>query len=505
MATAALATAIVACGDDDSDSVASACPPDPPNTIADGFPEPPVRTSEDGVLETTLRASYGSVTLDGEEYETMNFEGTVPGPTLAICAGDTLVVHYENDLGDTPEGWLGGISPEAHEHGAPPEEGQLINLHTHGFHVSPEGNSDNVFLDIPPGDEVTYEYEIPEDHPPGLLWYHPHRHGYSEPQVYAGLVGAIVMQGGLDGAPEIRDIPTRTMVITSTQLGNGKIVPVQKSLTEKSPYFVNGELEPEVRIRPGEVQRWRILNANDNAIVDMRLHGHTFFVLANDGNTLTEVSPRTRLLIGPGERREVLVQGGPGGSYELESLPFSQFQGGGVPSSTIATLISSGERVDDTLPEGTLPTNEWEDLRDAEVDQRHEIVYTEEEVKPGQFEFLLNDKPFDSSRIDETMKLGEVNEWVLTNDTTEWHTFHIHVNDFQVTAYDYKRVPDVSSARPQDVPSRDIDPEDTVKLPPGGTVTMRTRPTDYTGKFVFHCHMLFHEDRGMMGVVRVTD
>ncbi|HEX6115803.1 MAG TPA: multicopper oxidase family protein [Solirubrobacterales bacterium] len=508
-ATAALAIGAAGCGGDDGDdtsrSAAADCPADARPTIDDGFPEPPVRSSEDGVLETTLRASYGPVELDGDEYETMNYEGSVPGPTLAVCPGDRLVVNYVNDLGDTPASWDGGVAPEAHEHGEGGGHGQLINLHTHGFHVSPDGNSDNVFLEQAPGEEQTYEYDIPEDHPPGMLWYHPHRHGYSEPQVYAGLLGVIDMRGGLDVAPEIRDIPTRTMVITSTQLGDGEVVPVQKSETEKSPYFVNGELEPEIPIRPGQVQRWRILNGNDNAIVNMRLHGHTLYVLANDGNTLTEVSPQEKLLIGPGERREVLVQGGEEGAYELESLPFSQFQHGRLAGSTIATMTAAGEPVDDELPLGELPADEWEDLRDAEVDQRHKIVYTEEEVAPGQFEFLINGKTFSPDRIDQTMRLGEVNEWVLVNGSEEWHTFHIHVNDFQVTDYEAKAVPDVSTGRPQDVPEGDIDPEDTVKMPPGGKVTMRTRPTDYTGKFVFHCHMLFHEDRGMMGTVTVTD
>jgi suppressor of ftsI len=504
-AALASALAIGACGtDDDSGSESAAnCPDQTRPTIDDEFPEPPVRTSEDGVLETTLRASYGPVELAGDEYETMNYEGSVPGPTLSVCPGDRLVVNYVNDLGDTPASWDAGVAPEAHEHGAGPEEGQLINLHTHGFHVSPEGNSDNVFLEQAPGEEQTYQYDLPEDHPPGMLWYHPHRHGYSEPQVYAGLLGVIDMRGGLDEAPEIRDIPTRTMVITSTQLGDGKVVPVQESETPKSPYFLNGELAPEIPIQPGEVQRWRILNGNDNAIVNMRLDGHELYVLANDGNTLTRVSPNRRLLLGPGERREVLVQGGEEGSYELESLPFAQFQHGDLAGSTIATMTSEGEPVQDELPVGELPTDEWEDLRDAEVDQRHRIVYSEKEVAEGEFEFLINGKTFSPDRVDETMQLGEVNEWVIVNDSEEWHTFHIHVNDFQVTGYNAKNVPDVSIERPQDVAAEDIDPEDTVKIPPGGTVTMRTRPTDYTGEFVFHCHMLFHEDRGMMGTVTV--
>jgi FtsP/CotA-like multicopper oxidase with cupredoxin domain len=477
----------------------STCIPDPPSEISDGLRTPDVRTSVDGVLETTLRASYGPVELDGRQYDTMNFEGSVPGPTLVVCPGDRLVVHFVNDLGDTPDDWLRALPDE---HGVPHDEGQRTNLHTHGMHVSPEGNSDNVFLDLAPGDTFTYEYQIPDDHPPGMYWYHPHRHGFVEPQVYAGLFGVIYVQGGLDELPELADVPTRTIVINSLQLGDGKVVPVQKSSTPKSPYLVNGVLEPEIEIRPGEVQRWRILNANDNAIVRLGLEGHTFRVLANDGITLDEAVDRKTLLIGPAERREVLVQGGPEGEYELESRAFAQFQGGNLPASTVARVRSSAAPVEQPLPAPGVLTTPQEDLRDAPVDERHRLVFTERQVGKD-YEFLINGKTFDPDRIDESMGLDEVHEWTLVNATTEWHSFHIHVNDFQVIAYEGKKIPRVSNGRPRDLLLTEIDPADTVKMPPGGTVTMRTRPTDFTGKFVFHCHMLDHEDRGMMGVVTV--
>lgn len=476
------------------------CIPNPPPTITDGFRTPDVRVSTNGVLETTLRASYGPVDLNGQQYSTLNFEGSVPGPTLVVCPGDTLIVNFVNDLGDTPPEWLDGA---AKEHDVPHDQGQVTNLHTHGLHVSPNGNSDNVFLDIKPGETFKYEYQIPEDHPPGMYWYHPHRHGFTELQVYAGLIGIIYVQGGLDELPELADVPTRTLVVHSLQLGDGVVVPVQESESSKSPYLVNGVLEPEITIRPGEVQRWQIANANDNAIVKLALDGHTFRVLANDGNTLQEASTRKQLLIGPGERREVLVEGGPAGSYELESLEFSQFQDGKLPASTVAHVRSEGEPLGQPVPAlGPLPSGE-EDLRTAEVDSRHKLVFSEKQVGKNNFEFLINGKVFDPDRVDETMKLGQVAEWKIVNATTEWHTFHIHVNDFQVVAYKGKKVPNVSNGRVRDVRLSEIDPEDTVKMPPGGTVTMRTRPTDFTGTFVYHCHMLFHEDHGMMGVVTV--
>jgi suppressor of ftsI len=513
VALAVVALALGGCGG--GKPIVQGCISNPPPTIHDGFPESDVRASENGVLETTLRASYSPVTLNGHTYTTMHYEDSVPGPTLVVCPGDTLIVHLENDLGNAPKAW-GPTPPTLH---APGGQGQLTNLHVHGLHVSPRGNSDNVFLSIAPKWELTYTYHIPEDEPPGMYWYHPHRHGFVESQVYAGMFGAIYVQGGLDELPGVRDIPTRTMIINSLQLGKARkvtsrakssatrpplVVPTAKSSTAKSPYLINGTIDPTIDIAPGELQRWRILNANDNAMVRLSLPHGTFYVLANDGITLQRISPQKTLLLGPAERREVLVRGGPAGTYELTSDAFRQFQGGRVPAATIATVSSKGSRRHDPLP-GPVLDRHVEDLRGAKIAQHHRIVYTEKQVRGGNFEFLINGKVFNPNRVDQVMTLGQVNEWTLVNRTTEWHTFHIHVNDFQVTSVKlHRRVPGVSPGGVRDVAPGEVDPEDTVKMPPESTVKMLTRPTDFTGKFVFHCHMLFHEDHGMMGVVRTV-
>ena len=489
--------------------VRAGCISDPPARIADGFREPKLLVSKDGVLETTLKATYSAVDINGTKYKTMNYNGAFPGPTLIFCPGDRVVVHLENDLGAAPAAWK-QIPPYPMH--MDPGKAQLTNLHTHGLHVSPNGHSDNIFLSLAPGRTLTYEYHIPKSHLPGLNWYHPHRHGYVENQIYAGLFGVIDIQGGLDTLPEIRDFPIRTLTLASLELGskNAKepvVVPTPKSLTGDSPYFINGELNPEIDINPGEVQRWQILNTNDNAIVRLGLDDHVFYVLSNDGISLAKISPQHSLLLGPGERREVLVQGGPGGTYRLRSLAFRQFQGKGnlVPETTIATLNSSGSQVDDTLPKEAL--TKPVDLRGEKIDQRHRLVFQERKNKEqGGFDFLINGKAFDPNRVDQVMTLGEVNEWTLVNKTEEWHTFHIHVNDFQVVSVNAPHVSNVSSGPPgiEDVAPSQVDPADTVAMPPHSTITLLTRPTDFTGKFVFHCHMTFHEDHGMMGVVKVV-
>ena len=144
--------------------------------LHDGFPEPPALYSHDGALDVRLRAAVGPARMGNTRVSAWSYDGSVPGPTLVICAGDHVTVHLENEL------------PEA------------TNLHTHGFHVSPEGNSDNIFVHVEPHQQFTYEYAIPTDMSPGSYWYHPHIHMHVEDQIFRGMAGAIVEEGGLDRA-----------------------------------------------------------------------------------------------------------------------------------------------------------------------------------------------------------------------------------------------------------------------------------------------------------------
>jgi len=149
--------------------------------------------------------------------------------------------------------------------------------------------------------------------------------------------------------------------------------------------------------------------------------------------------------------------------------------------------VSRGAEVDEPLPPKRI--EHVTDLRDFRVDRRHEIVYTQDLTK-SPVEFYINGRQFDPDRVEEVMHLGEVEQWTVENNTDEWHSFHIHIQDFQVTKVNGK-------------PVRGVYEADTMGIQPGGSFTMRTRPTNFTGKSVFHCHVLGHEDLGMMAPVRV--
>jgi FtsP/CotA-like multicopper oxidase with cupredoxin domain len=441
-----------------------------------------MRFSRHGVLNTRLRASVSSVAIAGRRFVTMNYDGLFTAPTLVFCPGDSVTIHLINNL---------------------PQE---TNLHVHGLHVSPNANHDNVFLDIRPGRRFTYQYSIPLDQDPGMFWFHPHRHRLVEDQLYAGMAGAILVQGGLDD--RLAKIPQRIMVIQNTELCDSKgqsvpfgdsgtqpcsppghTVPASNAYIKYSPYLVNGAIDPVVHIRPGQIQRWRIVNANADAIVELTLARQQLQVLAQDGNTLRWMRPARVLLIGPGSRREILVRGARPGRYAMTALPFAQYKGAKPTSRTLLTVVSSGRPMAGRLPTGSLASPV--DLRRVRADRYRRIVFHEVVPPSGKTQYLVNNHLFDPNYVPITMKLGSVEQWTIVNADTEWHTFHIHQNPFQVISLNSR-------------PLRYVAYEDTVAMPPESRIVIRMHPTDFTGKFVFHCHMVFHEDNGMMMAVRVV-
>jgi FtsP/CotA-like multicopper oxidase with cupredoxin domain len=454
----------------------SRCPKHAAPFIHDEFPEPNFRRSRNGLLQVRLRAARVPTEINGKRYVTPSYNASFPGPTLVFCQRDLVRINLRNALRESD--FKGEHAGET-------------NLHTHGFHVSPRRPQDNIFVTIPPSRNFQYQYKIPGDHPPGAYWYHPHVHGQTNIQAFGGMAGAMVVRGGLDVQRGYRNIGTRVIVIQQTTLDDANGTTVQPGpqgpfTPMGAQFFINGELNPEIPIQPGELQRWRIYNATAGSFVDLQLEDQPFQLLATDGNNLQTRQREDSLLISPSSRREVLVRGGPEGTAELVALPFAQF--GGAPSAqqTLATLNSQGPEVDDPMPPRRL-NDQQPDLRKKPVNSHHEIAYTQSPPH-----FFINGEQFEGPQdVAEVLKLNKVSEWTIRNETNFWHTFHIHINDFQVIEHNGKPVPGQRK-------------DDNVSIPPNESITMRYLPRKYTGKFVFHCHVLGHEDNGMMGVVKVV-
>ena len=461
------------------------------------FVEPEVRVSQDGLLDTTLNCRVQSVPLAGSTATMSVYEGASPGPTLRVRPGDKLRVTLVNMLDDLPPG-LPATSPflcsPMSMGGEQMGEMCDTNLHVHGMHVSPEGNGDNVFLTVKAGESFQYEFQIPENHPAGLYWYHPHLHGRTTNQVFGGLAGAIIVEGDIDELPGIAGLPERLLILQGTKLyEDGSVINILDTPptgpSQESAYMrlVNGQLNPTMTMQPGETQRWRILNASVNVFFRLQLDGHQLHQVAKDGNTLNETWSRDEIVLSPGERAEVLIQAGPAGSYALRAL--SMATGFNTQKeATLATLVVDGEAVKpQPLPTTLLPV---EDFSMVPIDQSRRITFQfGPPINPPQTIFWIDHEIFDGERDDQTVQLNTTEEWVIRNATANWHPFHIHINDYQVTAINGTPVP----LRYH---------EDTTAVPPFGEITMRTRYLDFPGRWVYHCHILLHEDKGMMGTVR---
>jgi FtsP/CotA-like multicopper oxidase with cupredoxin domain len=317
-------------------------------------------------------------------------------------------------------------------------------------------------------------------------------------QVFAGLAGPLIVEGDLDALPGIAGVPERLLVLHATQLypDGGSVqsitdVPGPPTdgpvMQKKYSRLVNGQLNPTMRIRPGETQRWRILNASPNVTYFLRLDGHQLHQIAKDGNPLNETWTRDAIPLSPGERVEVLVQAGPAGTYAFRTLPIAV----GINTMkdpTLATLVVDGNPVTpQPLPTTLLPL---EDLSTAAIDQRRQINFQfSPPIGPHEAIFWIDHQVFSGDRDDQVVRLNTTEEWVIRNATDAWHPFHIHINPYQVVAVNGRPVPVRYN-------------EDTTAVPPLGEITIRTRFLDFPGRWVYHCHILLHEDNGMMGTVR---
>jgi FtsP/CotA-like multicopper oxidase with cupredoxin domain len=478
--------------------------------------QPKVLSSADGELSLTLTARRGVVDMGApQRVKTYTYDGIVPGSTWEVHPGDTLKVRLVNHL---PE--LEDQHPDLDR----PHEWTNTNLHTHGLHVSPAGNADNVFLDLAPGAEQQHEIAIPGDHPGGFFWYHPHRHGAVTQQVRAGMAGALIVRGAIDEVEEVAAAKERVLVLQAIELGDDYelLDPIPHPTTEQAffprtqvLYTVNGALTPTIKMYPGEVQRWRMVNAAEGKFMSLRLERHDFHVLAWDGLTLAAPDDAEILMMSAGNRVEALVRAGKPGKYDLVLTPGSSQRPDipGMPGAHLAATPSTGPTTTTTAvpPEfktRTIATIEVTgdgpamglptalpafDPPILPIAKTRDFTYTVQRDPDDEFlSFGVDGVPFDVARPPYQMKLGTAEEWTLTNAhdhklMRHAHAFHIHTNPFKVT-----RVNGVDLATPLW--------RDTYVLTgdTGDSFTFQSNFDDFTGKLVEHCHVLAHEDLGMM-------
>jgi FtsP/CotA-like multicopper oxidase with cupredoxin domain len=396
------------------------------------------------------------------------YNGLYIPPTLRVSPGDVMTIELINHFD------------------------QMTNLHQHGTIVSPLDHGDNVFIDVVPAEHYQQIINFPPDHPPGMLWYHPHMHGLVEGQIFGGMSGCLIVEGMLEPFPQLRGIKERIMLLEDFQNIDGRI-PGEGQINSDAgtTRTINGQVAPTITIHPGELQFWRIGNIGADIYYRLKLDGHVFYEIARDGARHNQLVRLDEILLPPGARSEVLVRGGPVGVYQLRTLYFNEGQvGDQYPEVNMATVISQGcPRRPVPLP-GNDQFPPVVDLRNFPIAKHRIFVFSE---NPNTNQFYINGMQFDPNVVNTTVKLGTVEEWTVKNVADEEHVFHIHQLHFQVTERNGKKLPFVGR-------------QDVVNLPVHSTTKILLPFLDpvQVGKFVYHCHIVSHEDNGMMQTIEVV-
>jgi FtsP/CotA-like multicopper oxidase with cupredoxin domain len=425
--------------------------------------------SENGVLEATLTAAPGTVRLGDYIFPGILYNGSYLPPVLRPRLGDVMRIGFRNRLPTDPS-----------------------NLHFHGMAVSPKGRSDNVFVHVGPGTDFDYEVRIParDRQGPGLFWYHAHAHGVVAKQILGGLSGGLVVDGFEQLFPIVRGMPERFFFIKHIEHAEREIV------------SVNGQVNPVVPIRPGEMQFWRIANIGATMFLKFRIEGMPLYVVATDGHPLSRPRSLSGFFIGPGERIDAIVIGPPAGEYTMHTIAFRDSAWGTPePAQAMAMIVSAGPRAvgpgaqAQVLSQRVRGARWIDEVRAAPIARRRTLEYSR---TPDRKVFMINGRTMDENRVDQTVRLGDTEEWTVVNTDQQYHSFHIHQTGFLVTQVN-------------GVPLHEDSLRDTFSVPPAtdrgpGTLKVVIPFTDpvIVGRFVYHCHAVDHEDKGMMGIVEVV-
>jgi FtsP/CotA-like multicopper oxidase with cupredoxin domain len=457
---------------------------------------PPELRARNHSLSLTLHAVVGP---DGRN--SFSFNGQTKPPVLRVFPGDQLNITYINDLPAKPRESC-AISPCL----------DMTNLHFHGLQVSPNAPQDDV-LDMMamPGETLNYSVQIPRDHPPGLYWYHTHPHGESQRQVLDGMSGAIVIESIDRYVPEVRDLREQIIVVRGREIKHDAEAADLKQRVELSSkgcggeaekaeriFTVNGEVRPDIEMSPGERQFWRIVNASADSYLDLELMGQSFEVVAMDGMPIAYHNPghpmrvADHVLLPPAGRVEAIVTGPAPGTRGFLSTRCVDTgpDGDPNPAMVLADLVpgsgfSSTEKK--TASAGPPPAYKAIDVT-AEEKAPPRFVVTFTEDKSG---FYINEKKFAADAAPMArVKIGSYQHWRIVNATNELHPMHIHQTHFLAYAENGRALPDPVWL-------------DTVNVPHGGSVDVIMDFTDpvIKGMSVFHCHLLNHEDKGMMAKI----
>ena len=387
------------------------------------------------------------------------YNRSLPGPVIEAREGEVVRIAFTNRL------------PEP------------TNLHFHGLHIPPQGRADNIYLDIPPGGRFLYEFQLPPGSA-GLYWYHPHRHRLVARQMWRGLAGALVVRGPDDAFPALAAFEERIVLLRDVALPEGELSPhgVRDWHKGKEGDWVvaNGGIEPVFPVARGGV-RLRLINASNARPLHLaRGDGRPLAVAAVDGRLLPRPRMVASYLLPPAGRVDLLVPLGREEEVPLVALRYNR----GVPSPRLRNRFLLALRGAGSGPPLPLPDRLPAPPPPPAPERAPERLALSM--------FFINGRSYRRERVDVRRRLGEVQLWRVENVGSMDHPFHLHTWPFYVLGSNRWPAPVAGWA-------------DTVNLRPGEVLELLVPFVGYTGRTVFHCHVVEHADRGMMGTVEVVE
>jgi FtsP/CotA-like multicopper oxidase with cupredoxin domain len=535
------------------------CPrPEPGSKVE----EPEDLRSQNGVLEAYLTASNAAQSNGAIRYCYTDAAGH-ESPNLRVHPGDVVILHLTNALTEVKHGSTAPMPTHAHAHSAadPCTSGIMspvsTNLHFHGLTIPPVCHQDDVMkTSVQPGDApFEYRFKVPDNEPPGLYWYHPHIHGFSKEQLLGGASGALIVEGIERAKKAAAGLPERVLIVRDQDLINPNAAPaksepvVPKFMIDRDGDAANNgtgfgkpakdlsinyvpvpypDYPPAtIEVRPGEKQLWRVLNASAITYLNLSvIFNHApqpLGLVAMDGVPMNQndslkdsVDTQTHIGLPPGARVEFIVTGPSAGENALLVTRTVDTGPGGEndPNRMLAKIVASERAPEsrsklESSPEPLPPASEAWLGAALPVRVRH-LYFSEKLIDPNDptsaVEFYLTvdgeePKIFDmNSDIPNIVaQQGTVEDWIIENRSRELHAFHIHQLHFLLLDYMGRQL------------NEDF-LRDTVNVPyydgrslayPSVRLRMDFRDPNTVGTFVYHCHLLEHEDKGMMGSIQV--
>ncbi|MFC3533764.1 multicopper oxidase family protein [Vogesella facilis] len=454
----------------------------PPPAAPQGGPLPPLPAGEhlpplpllsnqaqaSGRFSASLEAAPLQAALwgDGRQTTFWAYNGSLPGPLIELWEGDQLEIAFRNGLA------------------------QPTTIHWHGMPVPPEQDG-NPHEPVLPGAQRQYRFSLPAGCA-GTYWYHPHPHGHTAEQAFRGLAGAVIVRSKND---PLRHLPEQHLLFSDLKLDDDGQVAANSMADlhdgrEGQYLLINGAWQPMIPLAQGERQRWRLWNASSSRILKLALPAHEVLLVGSDGGLLAEGQAIDSLLLPPGGRAELVVTGRfrDGVPAGLISQPYRRgkmMHAEQQQDEVVAGIMRHGMK-----PTQALPVSLRSIAPLGAPGFRRRIVLSENMADPKAM-FLINGRSYDMDRIDGSGKVGRIEEWEVQGNAHMDHPFHLHGTQFQVVA----RTVDGMWEDEPFLAWRDV-----VNVAANESVRLRFVQS-LPGLRMFHCHILEHEDQGMMAQI----